>query len=66
MVAVESSQLNPRRLRNLELEMVPNELELINRVVDIIIEIDPDIIAGWETQSASWGYLAGRGKQYGK
>jgi DNA polymerase zeta len=65
MVTVENEQLNPSRLHNLRAETVSSELELLNRVADIVVDLDPDIIAGWEIQSASWGYLDARGQHYG-
>lgn len=65
IISVENPQLNTQRLRDFKLDVVPNELELLNRLIDVVVELDPDIIAGWETQSASWGYLDGRAKQYG-
>jgi DNA polymerase zeta len=30
-----------------------------------VVDLDPDIIAGWEIQNSSWGYLGARGSQYG-
>ncbi|KAH9849760.1 hypothetical protein C2E23DRAFT_870439 [Lenzites betulinus] len=65
IIAVESDQLNARRLRNIKAEFVENELDLLNRLIDIILELDPDIVSGWEVQAASWGYLSARGRTYG-
>jgi DNA polymerase zeta len=65
IVTVENEQLNPNRLRSIRLDAVPSELELLNRIVDVVVDFDPDIIVGWEIQSASWGYLSVRGKHYG-
>jgi DNA polymerase zeta len=36
------------------------ELDLINRVVDIVRMYDPDILAGYEVHRGSWGYLMER------
>lgn len=66
ILVVQNPQLDPRRLRGYSLEVLSDELELINRIIDIIIDIDPDILVGWEVQAASWGYLSFRGFQYGK
>jgi len=33
--------------------------------VDIVFDLDPDIVSGWEVQSSSWGYLTARGQKYG-
>ncbi|OSD03436.1 hypothetical protein PYCCODRAFT_1409114 [Trametes coccinea BRFM310] len=65
IIAVGSDQLNARRLRNVKAEFVDNELDLINRLIDIVLELDPDILSGWEVQASSWGYLAARGRSYG-
>ena len=45
---------------------VSDELELLNSVIDLVLELDPDMIVGWEIQSASWGYLSARAHSYGK
>ncbi|KAG8221660.1 hypothetical protein J3R82DRAFT_1944 [Butyriboletus roseoflavus] len=65
ILVVRNPQLDPRRLRGYSLEVLSDELELINRIIDIIIDVDPDILVGWEVQAASWGYLSSRGSQYG-
>ncbi|KAG2366540.1 hypothetical protein BDR07DRAFT_1395782 [Suillus spraguei] len=65
ILAVKNAQLDPRRIRDFPLEIVADELELLNRIVDIVVEFDPDIIVGWDVQSASWGYLNARGNHYG-
>lgn len=41
------------------------ELDLINRIIDVVRELDPDIIVGWDVQTASWGYLNARANTYG-
>ena len=66
ILVVRNPQLDPRRLRDYSLEVLSDELELINRIIDMIIDVDPDILVGWEVQSASWGYLSSRGSQYGR
>ncbi|KAI6136646.1 hypothetical protein F5141DRAFT_1208970 [Pisolithus sp. B1] len=45
--------------------VLSSELDLINRLIDVVIELDPDIVLGWEVQVASWGYLHARGNYYG-
>ncbi|KAL4069612.1 hypothetical protein V8B97DRAFT_2024397 [Scleroderma yunnanense] len=65
ILALECEQFNPQRLRCFPLEISTSELELINRFIDIVIDLDPDIVLGWEVQVASWGYLSARGNQYG-
>ncbi|CCM07100.1 uncharacterized protein FIBRA_09427 [Fibroporia radiculosa] len=65
IVAVESDCMNARRIRDHKIEFVPSELDLLNRVIDLVIEIDPDIVVGWEIQASSWGYLNARAESYG-
>ncbi|KAK9324185.1 hypothetical protein V1517DRAFT_318484 [Lipomyces orientalis] len=42
------------------LTVVSDELDLINRLVDAVRELDPDILTGYEVQNSSWGYLIDR------
>ena len=65
VVAVHNDHIDPKRLRDHPIETVDTELELLNRITDIIVEFDPDILVGWEIQTASWGYCDVRGKVYG-
>ncbi|KAI9569796.1 hypothetical protein HD554DRAFT_2087438 [Boletus coccyginus] len=65
ILVVQNPQLDPRRFRGYSLKAVSDELELINRIIDIVVDIDPDILVGWEVQASSWGYLNSRGSQYG-
>lgn len=39
-----------------------NELDLINKLVDIVRDIDPDILTGYEVHNGSWGYLIERAR----
>lgn len=66
ILVVQNKQLNQSRLRGISIEYTATELELINTVVDIVVELDPDIVCGWEVQAASWGYLNERGCHYGR
>ncbi|KAK4990251.1 DNA polymerase zeta, partial [Elasticomyces elasticus] len=45
-----------------EVEEEDNELDLINRVVDIVRAYDPDILTGYEVHNGSWGYLIERAR----
>ena len=45
-----------------EVDEETNELDLINRVVDIVRSYDPDILTGYEVHGGSWGYLIERAK----
>ncbi len=65
VIALNDVQLHHSRLRNWDIDTVDTELELLNRVVDIVHDFDPDIITGWEVQVSSWGYLAARARSFG-
>jgi DNA polymerase zeta len=45
-----------------EVEYEEDELELINRIVDIVRHFDPDILTGYEVHNSSWGYLIERAR----
>jgi DNA polymerase elongation subunit (family B) len=66
IISVSSPQINSRRLPGFEMDYANSELDLINKVVDTISELDPDIVTGWEIQKGSWGYLEARARFYGK
>lgn len=51
------------RALRIETDHQPTELDLINRVVDIVRFSDPDIITGYEVHNNSWGYLIERAKK---
>lgn len=65
VLILESKQPRLQHLRGVPMEVLATELELINRFIDIVIDLDPDIVLGWEVQAASWGYLWARGNHYG-
>ncbi|KAF8132988.1 hypothetical protein EV363DRAFT_1397888 [Boletus edulis] len=65
ILVVHSPQLNPHRLHDYSLEVLSDELGLINRIIDLIVNVDPDILVGWEVQATPWGYISFRGSQYG-
>ncbi|OLL22088.1 DNA polymerase zeta catalytic subunit [Neolecta irregularis DAH-3] len=48
--------------RHYEVETQDNELDVIMRIVDIVRRVDPDILAGYEVQNSSWGYLIERAR----
>jgi DNA polymerase zeta len=54
------------RSKDMDVEFVDNELDLINNIIDKVVDLDPDVIVGWEVQNASWGYLAVRGRTFGR
>jgi DNA polymerase zeta len=43
-------------------EYEEDELDLINRIVDIVRYFDPDIMVGYEVHNSSWGYLIERAR----
>ena len=47
---------------NVEVEEEDLELELINRMVDIVRSYDPDILTGYEVHGGSWGYMIERAR----
>jgi len=65
ILVVKSPQFDPQRLRDMHVDEYDDELELIHSLVDLVHELDPDILAGWEIQRSSWGYLATRGSEHG-
>jgi DNA polymerase zeta len=57
----------PERIQKIvgnEIEVASEEVEidLINRMVDIVREYDPDILTGFEVHNNSWGYLIERAR----
>ncbi|GAB7351860.1 hypothetical protein MBLNU459_g2414t1 [Dothideomycetes sp. NU459] len=55
----------PNKMRKqvvVEVEEENNELDLINRLVDIVRAYDPDILTGYEVHNSSWGYLIERAR----
>lgn len=51
------------RALRIETDHQTTELDLINRVVDIVRFYDPDIITGYEVHNNSWGYLIERARK---
>ncbi|KAI4206771.1 MAG: hypothetical protein LQ348_000839 [Seirophora lacunosa] len=45
-----------------EIEEEDDELDLINRMVDIVRDHDPDILTGYEVHGGSWGYMIERAR----
>jgi hypothetical protein len=43
-----------------KVHIVSTEIALFERIVEIVRESDPDFLAGYEVQNASWGYLIER------
>lgn len=45
-----------------EIDEEVSELDLINRMVDIVRHHDPDILTGYEVHGGSWGYMIERAR----
>uniref|UniRef100_A0A8H7YAJ4 DNA polymerase n=1 Tax=Psilocybe cubensis TaxID=181762 RepID=A0A8H7YAJ4_PSICU len=65
VMVLQNPQINPARLRHVKYEVLDTELDLLNKLIDLVIELDPDILTGWELQLSSWGYLQMRADTYG-
>ncbi|KAI0689616.1 hypothetical protein BC835DRAFT_1368378 [Cytidiella melzeri] len=64
IIALDNAQLSRLRLRNWNIDSVETELDLLNRVVDVVQTFDPDILTGWEVQTSSWGYITARARSF--
>lgn len=49
-----------KRFFDVEVKAETTELGLFNLLTDLVRELDPDILAGWEVHSSSWGYIIQR------
>ncbi|EGP82687.1 uncharacterized protein MYCGRDRAFT_77946 [Zymoseptoria tritici IPO323] len=47
---------------DVQIDSEDNELDLINKTVDIVREYDPDVLTGYEVHNGSWGYLIERAR----
>lgn len=45
---------------NIKIDNVDNELNLIEKFIEILVKNDPDIVCGFEIETSSWGYLITR------
>ncbi|KAK9457853.1 hypothetical protein V1511DRAFT_454690 [Dipodascopsis uninucleata] len=57
-----SLNTNLNRLYGSIIDLVHAELDVINKIVDILRELDPDIVCGFEVQNSSWGYIIDRAR----
>ncbi|PWN52328.1 putative catalytic subunit of DNA polymerase zeta UPR-1 [Violaceomyces palustris] len=60
LVAQENMRHERLGINNLAVEEVESELELFNALVDLVRAFDPEILAGYEIHSSSWGYAVER------
>ncbi|CEL57589.1 DNA polymerase zeta subunit [Rhizoctonia solani AG-1 IB] len=49
--------VDPRWIPGYRMDIVSSELDLLNTLIDLVREFDPDVLGGWQVQTASWGYL---------
>lgn len=47
--------------KEIEYVWADDEFALVNKFITLVVELDPDVITGWEVQRSSWGYLERRG-----
>jgi DNA polymerase zeta len=50
--------------KDIVVDVEDSELDVINRLTDMVRERDPDILAGYEVQSSSWGYVIERARNH--
>lgn len=65
IVALSDGDVSSRKISQqivAEVDEESNELDLINRIVEIIRDHDPDILTGYEIHGSSWGYMIERAK----
>lgn len=65
VLVLANSPMDFNRVRYSNVVALENELALLNKLVDVVIDLDPDILTGWEVQNNSWGYLEARGATMG-
>lgn len=51
-------------LAHLPVALVDTELDMFNQLVDVVRELDPEILVGYEIHNASWGYVIDRARQH--
>jgi DNA polymerase zeta len=64
-VVVNDGRGGKAHLRDSRVETVVDELDILNRLMDLLRDFDPDVLAGWEVQNTSWGYIRARCQSYG-
>ena len=56
---------NPDGITGCNIDVFPEERDLLNNLISAICSIDPDILVGWEIQLGSLGFLAERAAYLG-
>ena len=65
VVALSEDNLLGQRISqqvSVEVNSEPTELDMMNRMVDIVRDYDPDILTGYEVHCGSWGYIIERAR----
>ena len=66
VIVVWNPLLEIRALRDIPSQVVDTELDLLNTVVDLVLDFDPDFIAGWGGSELVLGLSRrARGRQHG-
>ncbi|CAI5495679.1 unnamed protein product [Closterium sp. Naga37s-1] len=56
---------NPDALSSCRIHLLSSEVALLECLVAVVRQYDPDILLGWEVQGGSWGWLAERAQHLG-
>lgn len=67
LIVLDTDEQNPFRpdrlgLAHLPVDQVDCELDMFNTLVDIVRELDPEILVGYEIHNGSWGYVIDRSR----
>ncbi|CAO1639278.1 unnamed protein product [Sympodiomycopsis kandeliae] len=67
LIMLDTDQDNPIRpdrlgLAHLPIDRVDSELDMFNTLVDVVRELDPEILVGFEIHNGSWGYVIDRAR----
>ncbi|MCJ1393879.1 DNA polymerase zeta [Xylographa bjoerkii] len=65
LVLSESGELGRKisKQTSVEVEEEQTELDMINRMIEIVRSQDPDILTGFEVHGSSWGYMIERARR---
>ncbi|KAK2461909.1 hypothetical protein APHAL10511_006372 [Amanita phalloides] len=64
-IVVSPEHLGRDRTRRVPCEEVASELDAMNLLSDVVVDLDPDVVTGWEVQRGSWGFVIQRAAHYG-
>lgn len=66
IIGIESETFSAARIRDFDVHLVLTEADLLNAVIDLVVELEPDVLCGWELQNSSWGFLSDRATKFGE